>query len=381
MLPERTVWPELLDTDRRVLLELLLRGSQSRVRLAERLGLSRTSLTRIARGLIEAGLVSEGEVHNSGARGRPAESLDLRPDAAYFLGLKLTGDAAYLVRTDLAATVRAEAEVPLPGREVTEVVDFLGRFINDFVADGPAPVVLGVAAAGDVVRKDGRMRLQRSNFLGWHDVPLADLLAARTGFPVTLANDVQALTAAHHWFGGLQNHRSLVVFGVGAGIGAGIVVQDELLTGAHGRAGRVGHLRIGGVGRVCENGHVDCVHSFVTMPAIEYNAGVAPGAYAEALVRARTGESVALEAFGRAADALGAVVADAVNAFDPEIISIMGEGRDMVELAPVRLDSALADQLEQGDPGSVRIEIPEFHFGLYARGAAVSAMRELLAGT
>jgi predicted NBD/HSP70 family sugar kinase len=379
MLPARTSWPDLPDTERRVLLELLLRGSQSRVRLAERLGLSRTSLTRIARGLIDVGLVSEGEAYNSGGRGRPAESLDLRPEAAYFLGLKLTGDAAYIVRTDLAATVLAQAETPLPGRDVMAVVDFLGDFINDFVEGGPAPVVLGVAAAGDVVHKGAQVRLQRSNFLGWHDVPLAELLTSRTGFPVTLANDVQALTAAHHWFGGLQNHRSLVVYGLGAGIGSGVVLQDELLAGAHGRAGRVGHLRIGGSGRECENGHRDCVHSFVTMPAIEYNAGVEPGAYGEALARAHAGDPVALESFGRAAEALGAVIADAVNSFDPEIISIMGEGRDMVGLAPERLRASLEDLLEQGDPSSVRLELPEFHFGLYARGAAVSAMRELLA--
>lgn len=372
-------WPDLPETERKVLLELLLHGSQPRVRLAERLGLSRASLTRIARGLMDAGLVTEGETFSSGSRGRPTETLDLQADRAHFLGLKLTGDTAYLVCTNLSATVVAQAERPLPGRDVDAVVEFIGGFIDETVGASWTPVALGVAVAGDVVRRGRRSLLERSGFLGWHDVPLADMLEARTGLPVTVTNDVQGLTGAHHWFGGLQNHRSLVVYGLGAGIGAGIVLHDELLTGAHGRAGRVGHEKLLAVGRPCESGHDDCIHSFVTIPAIEFNAGVDPGEYDLALERARAGEPVAMAAFERAAEALGVVIADAVNAFDPEIVAVMGEGRDMVDLARPSLDAALADRLEQVDPLQVRIDLPDFHFGLYARGAAVAAMRELLA--
>lgn len=257
------------------------------------------------------------------------------------------------------------------------VIEFLGGFIEEFVGDSLSPVALGVAVAGDVVRRR-RLMLERSNFLGWHDVPLNDLLSQRTGLPVTVTNDVQGLTGAHHWFGGLQKHRSLVVYGLGAGIGSGVVLNDELLSGAHGRAGRVGHLRLEAVGRPCANGHVDCVHSFVTIPAIEFNAGVATGEYPVALARARDGEAVALAAFERAAEALGVVIAEAVNAFDPEIVSVMGEGRDMVDLAPERMHAAITANLEQVESAGIRVDLPEFHFGLYARGAAVAAMRELL---
>jgi hypothetical protein len=56
----------------------------------------------------------------------------------------------------------------------------------------------------------------------------------------------------------------------------------------------------------------------------------------------------------------------------------MGEGLDMLDLAPERFTEALAEYLEQVDPASIRIERPPFDFGLYARGAAVAAMRELL---
>lgn len=371
-------WPGLPDTERRVLLELLVHGAQSRVRLAERLGLSRTSLTRVARELLEAGLVSEGAAQALGTRGRPAEMLHLRPDAAHFLGVKLTGEFLYAVLVDLGAGIVEELSEPLVSREVDAVVAQLADATGRLLAGRPDPAAIGIAAAGDVTRRRGEAVLERSSFLGWDEVPIARLVSDATGLPAVVANDVHALAGAHHWFGGASRYRSLVVYGIGAGIGSAIVLDNEVLGGAHGRAGRIGHARVGGAGRRCENGHTDCVHSFVTMTSIEHNAGVEPGRYPEAVRRAALGERRAVDAFQQAAYALGVVIADAVNAFDPEAVSIMGEGLDMLDIAPERLDAALADNLEQGDPRSVRIERPPFHFDLYARGAAVAAMRELL---
>ncbi|CAN5297885.1 ROK family transcriptional regulator [soil metagenome] len=372
------VWPGLPETERRVLLELLLRGAQSRVRIAERLGLSRASLTRAARELLDGGFVTEGELEVSGHRGRPAESLRLRPEAAYFVGVKLTGDMCYVVLIDLAAHVLVARERRLPSRDVDDVVAVVAELVANIAPAGSWPAGLGVAVAGDVVVRDGVSRLEVSPFLGWNDVPLAGLLAKATGLRVSVANDVQALTGAHHWFDGLAQHRSLVVYGLGAGIGSGIVIQDELVTGTHGRSGRVGHTRIGGEGVPCAHGHLDCVHSFVTMPAIEGNAGVAPGEYELAVQRARAGGRRELEAFEPAARALGEIIAEAVNTLEPEIVSVLGEGRDLFDLAPAALRESLADHLERGDPDAVRIEVPPFDFGQYARGAAVTALRESL---
>lgn len=371
-------WPGLPDAERRVLRELLLYGSQSRVRLAERVGLSRTSLTRIARELVDRGLIEEGEVRLLPTRGRPAEMLHLRPEAAHFVGLKLTGDHVYVVLTDLAAQIVAESSAPLVSREVRDVVELLGGLVAAITAGLDSVAAVGVAVAGDVSMREGRAILERSGFLGWDSVPLPELVAEATGLPTTVVNDVHALTGAHHWFGGLGPHRSLVVYGVGAGIGRGVVLRDELLVGEYGRAGRIGHLRVEGSGRPCAHGHRDCVHSFVTMPSIEWNAGVPAGAYDAALAAAHAGDPRAIEAFRRAAFALGATIADSINAFDPEIVSIMGEGVDMLALAPEEVARALEEFIELGDPGAVRLETPPFHFDLYARGGAVAAMRELL---
>jgi len=376
---ERVPWPDLADAERAVLLELLLHGARSRIRLAERVGLSRASLTRIARELVDVGLVAEGEAQVTNARGRPGEQLHLRPDAAHFLGIKLTGDTLYAVVTDLSANVVTSQSHPLNSKTVVDVVSLIGRVARELLSNRALPSAIGVGLAGDVLKRDGTQVVERSAFLGWSGAtPLQVLVENATGIPTTITNDVHALTAAHHWFGSGVGSESLVVYGLGAGIGSGVVVGDELMEGAHGRSGRIGHSRVGGVGRRCENGHNDCVHSFVTMPSIEFNAGVGPGEYELVVSRARAGDIQAIGAFDLAAYALGAVVAESVNSFDPQLVSIMGEGLDMLDFAPERFTEALAEYLEQVDPAGLRIERPPFDFGLYARGAAVAAMRELL---
>ncbi len=367
----------LHEGQRRVLRELIIHGGQSRVDIARKLDVSRANLSRIARELVDLGLVSEGAPQHSPTRGRPAELLHLQPGAAHFGGVKLTGDHLYAVVTDLAAKVVDERTERLASREPSDVADQIARVAAELVAGRAVPAALGVCLAGNVLERDGLRLVEQSHFLGWDSAPLAGLIEARVPQRVAIANDVVALTAAHHWFGAGVGHASLVVYGLGAGIGSGIVVFDEVMTGSRGRAGHVGHARLHATGRVCELGHVDCVHSFVTMGAISHNAGTGDDYFA-ALGAARAGEPAAVQAFALAARALGVIIADSVNAIDPEKVLVTGEGVDMMELAPHELSAGLADHLEQVDPASVVIERPLFTFSHYARGAAISAMRDLI---
>ncbi|GAA4988602.1 ROK family transcriptional regulator [Actinopolymorpha pittospori] len=371
------VWPRLHDAQRRVLFEVLVHGSQSRVALARRLGLSRTSLTRLARELVDLGLVEEGDVYVSKSRGRPPEMLHVRPHAAHLLGVKLTGNALYAVVSDLTGRVEEQRQLPLRSRDVADVVSLIGQVAAELFAGREVPAAVGVCLAGDVREEDGREFVDRSIFLGWDAVPLAELVSEATGLPAVTSNDVQALTAGHQWFGAGVKVRSMVVFGLGAGIGSGLVAADGLMTGAHGRPGKIGHAHVGGVGAPCQRGHHDCVHSFLTMPAIEVNAGVQPGDYPLVVERARAGEVRALRAFRHSAYALGVVVAQFVNVLDPEKVVITGEGTDMLDFAREEFDRALDDRLEDTSSESVVIDRQPFEFSHYARGAAVGALRSL----
>lgn len=366
----------MYDGQRRVLRDLIVHGGRSRVELARRLDVSRASLSRITRELIDLGFVEEGAIQHSAARGRPSELVHVRPESAGFAGFKLTGTDLYAVVADLSAMVLSSYDEPLRSTDPEAVADQIAEVATRILDDVPRAAAVGVCLAGDVMDRDGVQLVERSSFLGWSSTPLRDLVRSRIGLPVTVSNDVASLTAGHHWFGAGVGAETLVVYGLGAGIGTGVVVRDELHVGAHGRAGHVGHSRMNGRGRPCDLGHIDCIHSFVTMGSICFNAG--DDDYAAVLARARAGEPVALHAFALAAEALGIVIADAVNTIDPEKVLVTGEGVDMVGLAPEGMLRGLTAELEQVDLDSVVIELPPFSFSDYARGAAVSAMRELI---
>lgn len=371
-------WPQLHEAQRQVLFEVLIRGSQSRVSLARKLGMSRASLSRISRELVDLGLVGEGEVVLRSTRGRPPENLVAQPSAAHLLGVKLTGEALYTVVTDLSGRVVATDERLLPGRDVPTVVELIGEVSDQLLAGQTLPAAAGVCLAGDVRTTDGTEYIDRSIFLEWDAVPIADLVRDRIGLPTVTSNDVQALTAGYHWLGAGAGVRTLVLFGLGAGIGSSFVAMDELQVGGYGRAGRIGHPRVGGVGRPCPRGHVDCVHSFVTIPSIEHNAGVAPGDYPAAVTAARLGEPRAVAAFASAARALGLVVAQVIDIIDPEEVVVTGEGTDLLDLSYGEFEIAVREQLEDGEHPALPVRVLPFEFGHYARGAAITALQHLL---
>jgi predicted NBD/HSP70 family sugar kinase len=375
--PEHWAWPSLHDAQRTVLLEVLFHGSRSRADLARRTGLSRTSLTRLTRDLVELGFVSEGEMALPNGRGRPSEMLDLRPESACFAGIKLTGDALYAAVIDLRATVIVSEEHRLETTDVEAVVALIATVVDGLRSRFPRLAAVGVCLAGDVQLVDGRLIVEGSWFLGWNSVPLADLVAVATGLPAAVANDVQALTAAHHWFGAGVGCSSLAVVGLGAGIGAGLVVNGQMITGARGHPGKISHTPVTDDGPRCDHGHIGCASAFVTMPAIARNARVGSAGYPEALRRAADGDPIALEAFRGAGRALGVVIAQIMNMIDPEKIVVTGEGLGIFDHASAVVNESIGAHL---DPAAspVILDVHEFQFADYAWAAAIGAIRAVI---
>lgn len=367
-------WPELHDAQRTLLLEVLIHGSRSRAELARRTNLSRATLMRLTRGLVELGLVTEGETQAPIGRGRPSEILHLRPQAAYFVGVKLTGDALYAVVTDLHARILATQERELDSRDVDSVVALIAEVVNGFAADF-ALTAAGVCLAGDVTYQDGRALVLGSHFLGWENVALGDLVEASTGLVTSISNDVQALTVAHHWFGAGVGCNTLALIGFGAGIGAGLVVNDEIVRGSRGHPGKVGHLFVSGDGPVCDRGHVGCVSAFVTIPAILRNAGTLE--FSETLDAASAGDDAADRALRGAGHALGVVVASLADLIDPEKVIVTGEALAVARYAREEVDAAIVERL---DPAAepVMLDLVEFAFADYAWAAAIAGIRHVI---
>lgn len=368
-------WPALNHAERGALREVLIHGPLPRSEIARRLGMSRASLTRVTRTLLEHGLIVEGAVQQRAWTGRPSELVQIAPVARHFFGVKLTGDAIYAAVTDLGAHEVAAVEETLISQDTDAVVERIAAIFDAFAQQFDDIVAGGVCLAGDLTQD--RTVVVRSPFLGWTDVPLAGLLSEKLGIPVATENDVRALTAAEHWFGAGAGCSSLALITIGTGIGFGFVIDDKLITGAHGRAGRLDHLKIDDAGPVCAEGHRGCASVYLTSGSIVRAVHGVDIDYTGAVELARAGHAGALRAFRDAGNALGTVIGTVANGLDPQKIILTGDGLAVWELAQPETMAAISNVFDAG-PDPLDLDVQPFEFNEWARAAAVMGIRTAL---
>lgn len=372
-------WPEPDGTVQRIAVRVLRRGEVSRAELARETGMSTGSLTRVTKPLLAAGIVTEGAARPGGS-GRPSLPLRVNGARASFVGVNLTADTAYAVRTDLQGTVLDSAELALPDRSPARVVDQLADLVRGWRGGDPPLAAVGVALGGHV--RDWRT-VTSATYLGWQEVDLGGGLGARTGLPVVVENDVHALTQAAHLFGPGRGVSSLAVVTVGVGVGAGAISHDQLLVGHPGQAGDVGHLPLeGGTSHCLGSDHVGCAVAELSTSALEQEAGRRlgrPVALTELVALARSGDPVAREVVARAARMLGTLAGTVSAVLGPELVLLSGDGIGVALAAPGEVDAGLARVL----PGAPRPQVvidSAFSFHTWAHGAAGTAILHALTG-
>lgn len=368
-------WPRLNHGERETLREVLIHGPLPRAEIARRLGVSRASLTRVTRSLLEHGLIIEGATEQRAWTGRPSELFDIAPTARHFFGVKLTGDTIFAAVIDLGAHEVATVEEALTSRDVADVVKRIAAIYTELSGAFDDIVAGGVCVAGDLTQD--RKLVVDSPFLGWKDVPLASILTDELGIPMATENDVRALTATEHWFGAGAGCSSLALITVGAGIGFGFVIDDRLVAGHHGRAGRLDHLRIDDAGPFCPEGHRGCASVYLTNESIIRSLNGAAADYTEAVELARGGHPAALRAFRDAGTALGTLIATAANGIDPQKIILTGDGLPVWEIAEPEIRAAIDEVLSAGSE-PLELDVQPFQFNEWARAAAVLGIRTVL---
>lgn len=354
--------------------ELLIHGPLSRVELSRRLGLSPASLTRLSRPFLDRGLFVEGTEQNSGV-GRPSKPLDVQIDARRFLGVKVTGDEALAVVTDLRANELAHASATLPGRTLGDVVTAI-RSVADELGGGFAG--LGVTVGGKV--GPGGVVL-RAPFLGWRDVPLGAALAEAMHLPVVVENDVVALTVAEHWFGLGRGLDDFAVLTIGAGVGYGLVIGDRVIAPPDAGLGLGGHFPLDPSGPLCPDGHRGCSTAMLTVPGVTGQLSAVlgrPVGLGEVLERAAAAEPAAAAVVAAATHAFGTMIAAIANLTMVDTVVLAGEG---IALFHAGEDAVRAAIRERRDPEAtaVRLLVDDSGFTQWARGAAAASIQASLA--
>ncbi len=78
--------------------------------------------------------------------------------------------------------------------------------------------------------------------LGWTQKDVKKELEELTGIEVKVENDANVAALGEMWKGGGEGYRNLVMVTLGTGVGGGIIVNGQILTGTNGGGGEIGHI-------------------------------------------------------------------------------------------------------------------------------------------
>lgn len=370
-----------------ILTSLHIAGPASRSELVERTGLTRSAVGGLIGELTARGLVSEARARPAGTPGRPSPVASARGDENVVVGLEILVDTIAVAVVGLGGEIaRIErAHRPrdvAPAERLVEELAAMVRPILDGLRDSRRVHGVGAAVAGVVHRHDRRVIFGPN--LGWHDVPLGDLLrdALDVSVPVVIGNDGDLGALAERRRGAGRGVHDLVYLSGEVGIGGGIISGDHSITGGSGFAGEVGHMHVNPDGLRCGCGAIGCWETEAGEDALLRRAGLDPADGAVAVERlvadVERGRATARAAFDEEGRWLGVGIASLVNLFSPERVVLGGFlhriYRHVIE--PLRI--VLDEQALAASRAQVEVVSAELGADAPVLGAAEAAWDSLL---
>jgi predicted NBD/HSP70 family sugar kinase len=231
--------------NRTAILDLLRSsGPLSRRAIGQRTGLSSATVERLCQALLEDGAIVHGGVDRS-STGRPSHLLKYVADIRTVAAIDMTENNARGRIIDLSGNVLYESYEPFMFHGTnasTARLDGLLVLVDRLTSEetGSSAPLTGMGIALPGITHDGVV--VNAIELDWLGVPVARILAERTGLPVLAENDANATAYSELLHGAARNAESAVALVLGTGIGAGIVSEGRIHRGAGSVAGEVGYL-------------------------------------------------------------------------------------------------------------------------------------------
>jgi glucokinase len=258
------------------------------------------------------------------------------------MGIDIGGTKVLGGVVDSDGNVLAHARRDTPADDGPKIVQRVVEVIRE-LADIHEVEGVGIGAAGWIDAK--RSTVLFAPNLAWRNEPLRDEVARHIPVPVVVENDANVAAWAEFQFGaGADAHESMVMYTIGTGIGGALVLNGELVRGASGIAGELGHVLAVPDGYQCGCGRRGCIEQYASGNAlVRFAQTLAGGDGAEAAqllelsggsveaitgpmvtAAAKAGDPVARDAFRQVGYWLGNGLADLVQIIDPQLLVIGG---------------------------------------------------------
>ena len=322
---------------RAVLREIVLSGPVSRTEIAGRVELTAGAVSRIARPLIDAGLVREIPEEPGNSQGRPGRRfmpLELDPQGGQVLGIGIGPTFQTVVLADLKNRTIAGVDLKLdriedPDLVVRRIARECRRLIGAHLRDRSRLLggLLMVTGPVDPVRGD----VLGAPSLGWGSFPLRARLADLLELPVKIQSMTTTIAHSEMLFGETRGRGNVLTLLCGLGISAAMILDGRLVEGGNFPTGRIGDTKVMG-----EDGAVETLDELVTglgvLRRLHGNDAVSAGvpllglarALLEAIERDRAGDPDVALLLARAGRELGRVIVQSTRFVAPETVLIAG---------------------------------------------------------
>jgi len=348
-------------------------GGMSRADLAERMGLTRAAVSLIVTELLNSGVIQEAEIR-SVPSGRPPVMLEINPKLGLVGAIDMGASHMSIAVADFTARILQEFEIPLDikngpkvclaeaNQQLLKLLESQGLSISSISA-------VGVGVPGPVITEAG-MVLAPPIMPGWDRYPIRSTLEKMWGCPVTLNNDAE-LGALGEWaYGAGRGEKNIAYIKVGTGIGAGLILNQQIYGGTTGAAGEIGHLTIDENGPLCNCGNHGCLEAFASGYAIAQQGqlliqsgkrtllsdlGSEKITAHEVAEAARRGDLHAQEILRRSGTFIGIAIAGLINLFNPSIVIIGGGVAQVGDLLTAPIRQAVRERAMRASEQSMRI--------------------------
>jgi predicted NBD/HSP70 family sugar kinase len=367
------------------------------VELGRLTSLSPATVTSITTQLLDEGYLREAEVQaekpDAIRRGRPTIALELNPEAALVLALKISIDRFELALSDYSGTILArhtdkpstyamdrQAVGPLAAKQV---LAFLTA--NNFK---PAQIKkLGIAVQGAAGSQTGHLAWSPAFFA--RDIPLVQPITELTGIACSLANDAnmiaEGLMAREHY----QYKGDAAVVFMGYGVGMGLVIDGKAYHGATGAAAEFGHMNHVPGGALCRCGKAGCLEAYasdygILRAAESLSPNTPPPSHAVDMdvmrsleSAARRGDGKAKAAYDTAGRAIGFSLARLIALLNPDRIVISGPGTAAFDLMEGAMHQALEEAVVAELRQDITIEAIPINHDMIITGTIQALLHEL----
>ncbi|GGA90020.1 sugar kinase [Brucella endophytica] len=377
-----------------VLAAIRRKGALSRTDITSITGLSASTVSAIAAGLVGEGVLTESREGESGTirRGRPQVTLTLNPELAKVGVVNLSLNRITVGLVDYAGGILADETADVPtwsasGRElVAQIAAILRRQLRS--ANGASGRLMHIAMAVQGVTDAAGEKLLWAPIVEERNIAFGPALSRLFGVPVSMANDCTMLAEALRWAEPEHYGGDFAAILLSYGIGMGLYLKGQPFSGSHSSAAEFGHMAHIPHGALCRCGRRGCIEAYAGDYAIWRNAfGVpdtAPPAtsidaavFARLAQRARETPGVEREAFHIAGRAIGFGLNNLFSLIDPLPVALVGPGAKVFDLMEPEIRNAISSTAgwDEGRELTIRCH-PEEH-PLIMQGCAMTSLLHL----